>query len=104
MIVNDFYVVRAIFAPFEADSPLPVDPNAILSLAVSAQGLQAIAWKAGQILQASCAIQSLEAAFRLGDNPLKTADPPAGEKRFGVFIAKASNHVDFTPIYSLRQT
>jgi hypothetical protein len=92
MIVNDLHVVRAVFAPFEADSPLPVDPNAVLSFAVSAQGLQAIVWKAGQVFKAGCAVQCLKAAFSLSDNPLEAADSSTGIKRFSVFIAKASDH------------
>jgi len=92
MIVNDFHVMRAIFAPFEADSPLPVDPNAIVSLSISAQDFQSIARKTCQVLQASCAIQGLEAAFRLSSETSESADSTTKVKRLGVFVAKISNH------------
>jgi hypothetical protein len=45
MVVRDFDVVGVTLAPGKTDSPLVVDPNAVLSLAVPVQLLQPIAGK-----------------------------------------------------------
>jgi hypothetical protein len=44
VIIHNFYVRRADspVRPFEADSPLIVNANAVLALAISGQGLKAI--------------------------------------------------------------
>jgi len=41
-IIRDFHVVGVSFPPREADAPLIVDPNAVLSFAVSGQLLKPI--------------------------------------------------------------
>jgi hypothetical protein len=51
MIVHDFHVMRIAIAPCEADPPLVVDANAVLPLAVRAQGFQAIAGRNAKVAQ-----------------------------------------------------
>jgi hypothetical protein len=45
MVVRDFDLVGVALAPGKTDSPLVVDPNAVLSLAVAAQPLQPVSRK-----------------------------------------------------------
>ena len=48
MIIHDFYVVAVTVAPNEADAPLVVDPDRVLTLSLSSQGLQSIPWRRSQ--------------------------------------------------------
>ena len=45
VIIDDFDIVSVVVAPYEADPPLRVDPDAVLAGAITAQGLEAIAWE-----------------------------------------------------------
>jgi len=51
MVVYDLDVERVTLVPTEADAPLLVDPNAVLSCAVTPQGLQPIPWRDPQLGQ-----------------------------------------------------
>jgi hypothetical protein len=67
MIVYDFNIVSVPLAPTEADTPLVIDPNAVLSLPVSSQFLKAISWRDKKIIQLLCRIQQEQ--FPLSDAP-----------------------------------
>ena len=51
MIVYDLNIVSVSLVPAEADTPLVIDPNAVLSLPVSSQFLKAISWRDKKIVQ-----------------------------------------------------
>jgi hypothetical protein len=51
MIINDFHVMRIAVYPAEADSPLIVDPNAILTGAIAREFFQSIAWRHAQVVE-----------------------------------------------------
>jgi hypothetical protein len=51
VIIDDLYVVGVPFAPNKAQTPLVVDPNAVLSLSVAMQGFQAISRRRCQVSQ-----------------------------------------------------
>jgi hypothetical protein len=51
MIVDDLNVMRVATLPAEADPPLPIDPNAILSLPIAVQRFQLIAGRNAQLNQ-----------------------------------------------------
>jgi hypothetical protein len=53
VIVHDFYVVAVTVAPDKADAPLVVDPDRVLTLSLSSQGLQSIARRRSQDSQLS---------------------------------------------------
>jgi hypothetical protein len=76
VIVHDFHVVSVTLSPHEAETPLLVDPNAVLPLSAAMQCFQAIAGRSCQIAQFGGAVQlpefspcdaldSLKAAARL---------------------------------------
>ena len=88
MIVNDFNLVWAIFAPLEANTPLLVYADAFLAGPVSSQRFEMIAGKIHQIFNAYGAIQYLQAAFSLPGNGLKTLNPFALEKLFSMLACK----------------
>jgi len=76
VIVHDFNVVSVAVSPHETETPLIVDPNAVLPRSVAMQCFQAIAGRSCQVAQFGGAIQlpklspcdpldSLKAAARL---------------------------------------
>jgi len=60
MIVGDFDAVGGAIAPFKANPPLVVDPNAVLPLAVSAQAFQTVAGQRRQNSQIVGCIEHVE--------------------------------------------
>jgi hypothetical protein len=67
MIVYDFNIVSVPLTPTEADTPLVIDPNAVLSLPVSSQFLKAISWRDKKIIQLLRRIRQEQ--FPLSDAP-----------------------------------
>jgi hypothetical protein len=51
MIIDDFDAFRRAFAPDEADSPLIVDPDTMLTLPVAAQSLKPVSRNRRHVLQ-----------------------------------------------------
>jgi hypothetical protein len=67
MIVYDFNIVCVSLAPPEADTPLVIDPNAVLSLPVSSKFLKAISRRDKKVIQLLRRIQQEQ--FTLSDAP-----------------------------------
>lgn len=51
MVIDDFDVLDAVFIPFKADPPLPVDTDGVLAIAVPAQRFQAVGRRDAKIRQ-----------------------------------------------------
>jgi hypothetical protein len=51
VIVRDLYVVGVSSIPSEANPPLLVDPNAVLTHAIPNEALQAVPWGHSQVVQ-----------------------------------------------------
>jgi len=53
VVVDEFDIIRTSFMPGEAESPLGVDPNAVLATSITSQSLEpvtrwdALTWKDG---------------------------------------------------------
>ena len=73
--------------PFKADSPLIVDADAVLSLAVAFESFEPIAWQCGQVLQRSCGVQPVEFKLRRPFEPGECLDPFAGDKGSDALVA-----------------
>lgn len=74
MIIDNLYVVGISISPFEADAPLIVDSDAVLSFAIPFQWLQAIAGEGTERLKIRCGIEHIQLAESLTFNGLKTAN------------------------------
>ncbi len=57
MIVSDFHVIGVPIPPFEADAPLVIDANAILTRAIAGQFFQAIRRRNAKVLERHGPIQ-----------------------------------------------
>jgi len=92
VVVCDFYPLSVPIVPNETDSPLVVDANAVLTLAVP---FQLFELKAGPLkIQERCGRRQLEEAtdgnrFDRGES----SDPVPFEYRLGVAIVEAPNHL-----------
>jgi hypothetical protein len=60
MIIYDFDIVRAGTAPLKTDSPLPVDSDAVLPLAISLQGFKPVPGRDAKLLETNRSIEQLQ--------------------------------------------
>ena len=94
MIVCDFDIVGVSVPPHEAHSPLLVDPNAVLSLAIAFEGLQPVARWDPKVSKVHGAIQHEELAVRgtpqLSQEPLDRFPPEQGR---GLLACKGPDHM-----------
>jgi hypothetical protein len=51
MVINDLDVVDISLSPGEANPPLLIDPDAMLSLAIAFQSLKPVVWRDLQVLE-----------------------------------------------------
>ena len=92
MVINNFNVFRTSFGPAEAHPELPVDSNAVLSLAITMQRLQHIAGWYFKIIQLTC---SLELPNSPQGNSLKideASDAAAACQFLGILTLKRYDH------------
>ena len=82
MIVDNFDAVRAGLRPNEADPPLVIDANAVLSCSVRLQGLQPVSGRRSQGYQRRRRVQHVQLASQQlrQDAPLSRADARIAEK------------------------
>ena len=92
MVVDNFDIQRRAVAPFEADSTLIVDPDAVLTGTPSFQGLEPIAWDLPQVSQLLRGIEHFQLSSR---HPVNGPETPARlvvEQPLGILVAKAPDH------------
>jgi hypothetical protein len=92
VIVHDLNFVSIPLAPNEAQTPLVVNPNAILSLSVAMQYFQAISGRRCQIAQFRGAVQLPELAPRDALDSLKAASRLPAMKSLGFRAAERLDH------------
>ena len=92
MIVDDFDLMSGTFEPDEADSPLAVDANAVLPLAVAPKRFQTISRWRSKIAELRCRFQHPQLSpcgtFK---NPEST-NRLTRRQRAGILIAKGCDH------------
>ena len=59
VVIRDFYIERISFLPDEADSPLTVDPNTVLSFSISVEFFQMIAFVDGEHSEIASSMEHL---------------------------------------------
>ena len=57
MVIHEFDIMSISTTPDEADSPLVIDPDAMLPLPISFQRLQAVSWWDEQKVQVCCGMK-----------------------------------------------
>jgi hypothetical protein len=92
MIIDDLDALRRAFAPEEADSPLIVDPDTILTLPATAQRLKPVSRNSRQVLQRLGVVQHPKLPPRHRSNVAESAALLALKKLLGLLAAEGSYH------------
>jgi len=74
MVVNDFHLVRVCPFPAEAQTPLIIDPDAVLTGTGTLQGFQSVAWRGAKVVQPARLVQPQQLA---SGHPLNLRGQPA---------------------------
>ena len=93
MVIDNFDILGVTFLKTKADTPLPVDPDAPLSLSVPLQGFQIVRSRNAQVFDSRCRIdlsQSVTGASLNFDR--KCPDEKTGEEGRRAFVCKGDNH------------
>lgn len=94
MVIRNLNLVGVAVLPDEADTPLVIDPDAVLSLTVSREFLQPICRRDSEIFQALGSFDHLELPLHGAlDVWWKPARSFSREKSPGLLVAKASDHL-----------
>jgi hypothetical protein len=88
VVIDDFHLVGTVIPPDEADTPLVVDPNAVLALTVTAQGLQAVTAQGGEVPQGYSLVEAVKAKFCLFPYAIEARYTVAFVQRLGVLAAE----------------
>jgi hypothetical protein len=93
MIIHDFDLFRVTLPPYKADSPLVIDPQAMLSLAIPFQGFQPVGRGKTQILQVNSGVECVQSHERSLLNVVwEVPHELACEDFLRISIAKRANH------------
>jgi hypothetical protein len=92
MIIDDFNVFSAGFRPAEADAPLPIDSDAVLSGSISLERFQPIAGRHVQIVEICGNFKLSQFPARDCGHPRKSLDAVSFRKSLSVGARKGSNH------------
>jgi len=93
VVVNDLYLQRIAFLPDEADPPLIVDSNAVLSRSVAPQFLKPVRWRNTQRIQAAGRRENFELSRRHALNILgQPSREPATKYSLGFPTLEGLNH------------
>ena len=95
MVVDDLDVFGVVAGPSEADAPLVIDANTVLSRALTTQLLQPIARRDSTFVKADGGINEDELSEH--DSPQIWREPADGLTRpaaFRVAVGEASEHVE----------
>jgi len=93
VVVHHLDLLCVAVLPGEADPILVVDPDAVLSTAISTENFEAVAWESAQVVESLRCMQLRQ--FALSD-PGNTPKPPRRitlEQRLGVAIPEGPDHL-----------
>jgi hypothetical protein len=101
MIIGDLDVIGSAVPPREADTPLVVDPDRVLTFSAAAQGFELIPGRNSQIVKARRGIQNHKPVSgtveKLGRKALRL---PAIKHSFRHLIVEAPDHPCARPSYA----
>jgi hypothetical protein len=92
MIIHDLNVIRVCFSPNKAETPLIVDPDAVLSSSIAVQQFQPISRRSSQVPQLHGAIQLPELSTGNLLDSAKAANRLPTVKTFGLRTAERPDH------------
>ena len=105
VVINDLNIDRAkrALGPFETNPPLLVDPNAVLTLAITFKRFQTVARQI-QVSERSRGVKLVKLHLRLTLEPREGLDSFASSELAGTLVAIGHDHGDKnTANYALRK-
>lgn len=89
MVVRNLHVVCVPTSPGEADPPLVIDANAVLSVTTPSELLQAIAGRQAEVVQRPCRVENSQ-LFPRGALEFwaESGNPLSGEHPPGLFVSE----------------
>jgi hypothetical protein len=93
VVIDDLYVVNPVSLPTKADTPLIVDPNAVLSSPITLQRLQTISRRRIQFIEASDRVDLDESTDRYSCYRIPAPALSGLEKGSGLLGRKTSDHL-----------
>jgi hypothetical protein len=92
MVVDYLNIVGVAFAPYEANSPLIVDPDAVLAKTTALEALKPIAWYGRENCQVDRGVEHLQLPEQDALNRLKLRRAQTVEEPLSLGAAEAANH------------
>src|SRR6266700_4012213 len=101
VIIDDLDIDRAGRAvrPLEADPPLVIDADAILTLPITLQRFQPVTWQRGEVFQVRCGFQPVEPHFSLPGESGEFSNVLAIGKAFGSLVPVAYDHSNILALF-----
>jgi hypothetical protein len=95
MVIADFDIFGLSISPMEADAPLVVDPDRVLTAPVAGERLQPIARRGPQILQTLSPVDKTQLLQRRSlDVGREPAGTPTGPYSLGLAISETPDHCE----------
>jgi hypothetical protein len=92
MVIGDLDFVSVSFAPFKTNTPLIVDADAVLSLAIASKALQSISRQGRKRSQVRRGVKHVQFSKRLPFKSLESPHPFPVEKALGIAAPEGANH------------
>jgi len=92
VVIDDLNVARIRIHPSEANPPLIVDPNAVLTFSVTGEGFETIRWNDSQIGERRCRMELVQFPLRYPSDTLVFPAELTPEDSFGLLVTERPNH------------
>jgi hypothetical protein len=92
VVIHDLYVVCSVSPPAATDTPLIVDTDAVLALAFALKGVEPIARRDANVLEASGGVQLIQLSECDGLHGAPEFALPGEEEAVGVLALEGLNH------------
>lgn len=93
MVINDFNIFGTSFCPSEADAPLPVYTDAVLSGSIALERFQSITGRYSQVLEICGNFKLSQFPAGNGGDARKSLDAVSFRKDLGIGALEGSNHL-----------
>ena len=93
MIVHDFDSVRVTVLPYETQTPLIVDADAVLGLPITLQSLQPVSRQGSRSVKSFGRIENVQFPKRRSLDRAETLYGVAAEKQFRIGVPEGLDHV-----------
>jgi hypothetical protein len=72
VVVDDFDIGRTLLGPYEADAPLVIDADRMLSAAVTRQGVESVRRRRAQVIETARVMKHVQLPQRLLFDPAES--------------------------------